>query len=41
MSIQKLIKFDEAPVIVDNEETLTMLFEILKEQKFIFIDVVN
>lgn len=41
MSIQKVIKFNEPAVVVDNEEILMMVFEILKEQKFIFIDVIN
>lgn len=41
MSMQKMIKFDEPPVVVDSEDTLAMVLEILKEQKFVFIDVVN
>lgn len=41
MSMQKMIKFDEPPIVVDSEDTLAMVLEILKEQKFVFIDVVN
>jgi hypothetical protein len=39
--MQKAIRFTEPALIVDTEENLAMVIEILNEQKFIFLDVVN
>lgn len=41
MSIQKIVRFDQPMMIIESEDSLAMVIEILKEQKFVFIDVVN